>query len=75
MCTEPVGTKIPSSSKPHEEGRSDMYGHARPVERTIRLWIAQQEHNRRRQEQRARRMGLGSGDKTRRGIAATNVSS
>jgi hypothetical protein len=31
-----------------------MHGHARPVERKIRLWIAQQERNRRREAQLGR---------------------
>jgi hypothetical protein len=42
-----------------------MHGHARPVERTIRLWIAQQQHDRRKQEKQTRRMSTGSGEKTR----------
>ena len=31
-----------------------MHGHERPVERKIRLWVVQQEHNRRQQGERSR---------------------
>jgi hypothetical protein len=55
---------------PDKESRNDMHGHAPPVERTIRLWIAQQQHDRRKQEKQARGMSTGSGEKTH-GAAST----
>jgi hypothetical protein len=38
----------------HEEGRTTMHGHERPVERKIRLWVSQQEEDRRKERQLGR---------------------
>jgi hypothetical protein len=52
-----------------------MHGHARPVERTIRLWIAQQQHDRRKQEKQARSMSAGSGEKTHGAVSTARTPS
>jgi hypothetical protein len=46
----------PASDHPcsHEEDRNDMHGHERPVERKIRLWVAQLEEDRRKARQPGR---------------------
>jgi len=43
----------------HEEGRNDMHGHERPVERKIRIWVAQLEEDRRKARQLGRSEDVG----------------
>jgi hypothetical protein len=50
----------------------DMHGHERNVERTIRLWIAQQERNRRKAGQQGRAKARG-GAPIERGRRAIDV--
>ena len=54
----------------YAEVYSDMHGHVRLVERRIRVWIMQQEFNRRKEEQLIRIGARGGASAERSGRAA-----